>query len=56
MATIPQPKKGKSNNKIPYSPTPSEAAAGAKIKGPNAYTDGALEEQSTGTATERYAD
>jgi len=56
MATIPQPKKGKSNNKIPYSPTPSEAASGAKIHGPNAYSGGALDDEETGTATERYAD
>jgi hypothetical protein len=56
MATAPKPKKGKYTGKQSYSPTPHEAASGAKIKGPNAYTDGALEEQSTGTATARYAD
>ena len=56
MATMPQPKKGKSNNKQSYSPTPTEAAAGAKIHGPNAYSGGALNDEETGTATERYAD
>ena len=56
MATMPQPKKGKSNNKKPYSPMPLEAAAGAKIHGPDAYSGGALDDEATGTATERYAD
>ena len=55
MATMPQPKKGKSEPKQSYSPTPTEAAPGAKTEKGN-YTEGALLEQETGTTTTRYAD
>ena len=56
MASVPKPFKGKDTPKKPLSPMPPDPALKAKIKGPDAYSTGALEDAETGTTTTRYAD